>query len=236
MQSIAFCSRCRGMRVGWNARYILHCMVCKEVFSKSSKLLILTILLSIMVLGFPTPSAYVFSGQNPSEQVQEAGFAIPVMPAAAALPPIDTAVTAMEGFLKKYEVDAGHRDRVATAIVNSSRKYDIDPRLVAAVMIVESRANPFAISHLDSIGIMQIHLPTWGTTADQEGINLFKIEDNVDFGVRILKDYVRRFGLQEGVKRYKGWNADDPDSSQSAEDYLAKVQRIYSSPKSTLQN
>ena len=69
-----------------------------------------------------------------------------------------------------------------------------------------------------------------------KGINLFKIEDNVDFGVRILKDYVRRFGLQEGVKRYKGWNADDPDSSRSAEDYLAKVQRIYSSPKSTLQN
>src|SRR5579862_3350107 len=223
MQPIAFCSRCRGMRVGWNIRYVVHCLRCKELWSKSAKLLILTILLSILVLGFPTPSAYVFSGQTQVPTVQEAGFDIPLLPAK------DTAVTSMEGFLKKYDVDPTHRDRVASAIVNSARKYDVDPRLVAAIMIVESRANPFAISNLDSIGIMQIHLPTWGATAEQEGINLFKIEDNVDFGVRILKDYIRRFGLWEGVKRYKGWNADDPDSSQSVQDYLAKVQRIFGS-------
>jgi Transglycosylase SLT domain len=229
MQIIAFCSRCRGMKVGWNARYVLHCLTCKEWVSKSSKLLILTMLLSVLVLGFPTPSAYVFSGQNPVLGVQEAGFDVtPIFHAT------DAAVSAMEGFLQKYEVDPSHRDRVATAIVNSSRKYNVDSRLVAAIMIVESRANPFAISKLDSIGIMQIHLPTWGATADEEGINLFKIEDNVDFGVRILKDYVRRFGLWEGVKRYKGWNAESPDSSQSAEEYLAKVQRIYGSEKSTL--
>jgi soluble lytic murein transglycosylase-like protein len=207
-------------------------MMCKELFSISSKLLILTLLLSVLVLGFPTPSAFVFSRQNPSQPVQEAGFDIPILP--AALPATDVAVANMEGFLKKYEVDPGHRERVATAIVKSSRKYDIDPRLVAAIMIVESRANPFAISKLDSIGIMQIHLPTWGTTADEEGINLFKIEDNVDFGARILKDYVRRFGVWEGVKRYNGWNAENPGSSQAAEEYLAKVQRIYSSEKSTL--
>jgi soluble lytic murein transglycosylase-like protein len=198
------------------------------LFSKSAKLLILTTLLSAFVLGFPTPSAYVFSGQSQLPAVQEAGFAVPL------LPDKDTAVTSMEGFLKKYEVDPGHLGRVASAVVSSARKYDVDPHLVAAVMIVESRANPFAISNLDSIGIMQIHLPTWGATAEQEGINLFKVEDNVDFGVRILKDYIRRFGLWEGVKRYKGWNADDPDSSQSVEDYLAKVQRIFGSEKSTL--
>src|SRR5262249_12160805 len=62
---------------------------------------------------------------------------------------------------------------------------------------------------------------------DREGINLFKIEDNIDFGTRILKDYARQFGLWEGVKRYKGWIADDPESEHSAEEYLAKVQRIY---------
>jgi hypothetical protein len=103
-------------------------------------------------------------------------------------------------------------------------------------MIVESRANPFAISGKDAIGMMQIHLPTWGHTADQEGINLFKIEDNIDFGTRILKDYARQFGLWEGVKKYKGWIADDPDSEHSAEEYLAKVQRIYAfrqAPQST---
>lgn len=228
MEPIAFCSRCRGMRVGWNIRYIAHCLSCKDLLSKSAKLLVLTMLVSVLVLGFPTPSAYVFSGQN-HPVVQEAGlFDIPL------LPPKDTAVASMEGFLKKYDVDPGHRDRVASAIVSSARKYDVDPRLVASITIVESRANPFAISNLDSIGIMQIHLPTWGAKAEREGINLFKVEDNVDFGVQILKDYIRRFGLWEGVKRYKGWNADDPDSSQSVEDYLAKVQRIFGSEESTL--
>src|SRR5215472_15968264 len=228
MQPIAFCSRCRGMRVGWNARYILHCLSCKEWLPESTKLLILTILLSVIVLGFPTPSAYVFSRPSPAQGVQEAGFDLPLLAA------IDPAVSSMKTFLKRYNVDEAHCDRIASAIVKSSRKYDVDPKLVASIMIVESRANPFAISHLDSIGIMQIHLPTWGTTAEEEGINLFKIEDNVDFGVRILKDYVRRFGLWEGVKCYKGWNPDDEDSSQAVEEYLAKVQHIYGFEKSSL--
>ena len=225
MQPFAFCSRCRGMRVGWNRPYIVHCLICKEWLSKSSKLLILTGLLSILVFVFLAPSGVVFSEQNAQKPVLEAGLLTPVTS------PADPAVTTLEAFLMRYKVDDDHRGRVAESIVNSSRKYNLDPRLVASIMIVESRANPFAISAADSIGIMQIHLPTWGQTADKEGINLFKIEDNVDFGARILKDYVRRFGLWEGVKRYKGWNPDSPDSLHSVSDYLAKVQRIYSFDK-----
>ena len=216
------------MRVGWNVRYILHCMICKEWISRSSKLLILTIGLSVLVLGFPTPSAFVFSGPGSVQAIEEAGLHIPV-----ALPS-SPAVTAIETFLKKYDVDESHRSRVARAIVASSKKYDLDARLIASIMIVESRANPFAISNLESIGIMQIHLPTWGQEAEREGINLFKIEDNVDLGSRILKDYVHRFGLWEGVKRYNGWNPDNPESFRAAEDYLAKVQHIYGAGKPSL--
>jgi soluble lytic murein transglycosylase-like protein len=143
------------------------------------------------------------------------------------------AVRALTSFLTKYKVAKEHQDRVAEAIVASGRKYNLDPRLVASIMIVESRANPFAISTSDAIGIMQIHLPTWGRTADREDINLFKIEDNVDFGVRILRDYVRRYGLWDGVKRYKGWDSQVPESTQSAEEYVQKVQRIYSAGKTS---
>jgi hypothetical protein len=204
-------------------------MTCKEWVSKSSKLLISTIVLSVLVLGFPTPSAYVFSGSGSVQAIEEAG--LKPMPVAL---PSDLAVTTLETFLKKYDVDPDHRTRVARAIVASSRKYDLDARLIASIMIIESRANPFAISNLDSIGIMQIHLPTWGQQAEREGINLFKIEDNVDLGSRILKGYVHRFGLWEGVKRYNGWNPDNPESFQAAEDYLAKVQRIYGTEKPSL--
>ena len=223
MQMIAFCTRCRGMRIGWNGRYILHLMTCKEWVSRSSKLLILTALLAILVFAFPTPSAIFFSNLSTTAEADQ-----PV-PEAGTFPLSDPSVAAIDSFLEKHSVDGPHRARVASAIVASSRKYNLDPRLIASIMIVESRANPFAISSSDSVGIMQIHLHTWGTTADREGINLFKIEDNVDFGARILKDYSRRFGgVWEGVKRYKGWNADSPESTQNVMDYLQKVRGIYS--------
>jgi soluble lytic murein transglycosylase-like protein len=230
MQSIVFCNRCRGMRVGWNVPFFFHCVMCEEWVSKSSKLLILTVILAVFIFSYPTPSTSVFSGVGMEQPIQAATFQGPVPPSslmelATSVP--DPAIGRIKVFLKGYGVDESRIVRVAESIVASAKKHNLDPRLIASIMIVESRANPFAISGKDAIGIMQIHLPTWGHTADREGINLFNIEDNIEFGTRILKDYARRFGLWEGVKRYKGWVADDPESEHSAEEYLAKVQRVY---------
>jgi soluble lytic murein transglycosylase-like protein len=133
----------------------------------------------------------------------------------------------MDAFLEQHEVRAANRRRLAESIVSSALKHNLSPRLIASIMIVESRGNPFAISDKNAVGIMQIHLPTWGQTADREGINLFKVEDNIDFGARILKTYVSQFGVWQGVKRYNGFIAKNPTSVQSAEDYVAKVQRVY---------
>jgi soluble lytic murein transglycosylase-like protein len=213
------------MRVGWNRRYAAHCFTCKGWLLKSSKLLGLLVLASILTLSFSTPGAFVFSDENSGQTFQEAGLRLPVLAA------VDPAVKSIEAFLERYKVERIQRSRIAAAIVGSGRKNDVDPRLIASIMIVESRANPFAISGADAVGIMQVHLPTWGNRADKEGINLFKIEDNVEFGVRILKGYVRRFGLWEGVKRYKGWNPDSPTSAQSVSEYVAKVQRVYGNSK-----
>src|SRR5947207_9803366 len=139
----------------------------------------------------------------------------------------DSAINAIDSLLEKFNVDNARRKRVAQAIVRSSYTHNVDARLVASILIVESRGNPFAISHSDAVGIMQIHVPTWARTVDEEGINLFKIEDNVDFGVRMLKHYVEQYGHDEGIKRYNGWNIGDPESAQNAEAYLRKVQRVY---------
>jgi len=185
--------------------------------------LILTVLFFVLSFQAELPTNALFPGGS---EVQQASFLPPGI-LDVSQPSVSPAFRAIDAFLKTYQVDDSHRGRVAEAIVETARKYDLDARLIASIMIVESRANPFAISNADAIGIMQIHLPTWGREADKEGINLFKIEDNVDFGARILKDYVRRFGLWEGVKRYKGWNPDSRDSLESAEEYAAKVQRTY---------
>jgi len=221
MQKIAFCSRCRGMKIGWNRRYIGHCITCRRLILKSSKLLILTVLACVLALAFSAPGALVFSEQDIGHRLQQATLPTPL------LVRVDPAIREMDSFLERYKVDAGQRSRIARAIVASGRKYNIDPRLVASVMIVESRANPFAISGADAIGMMQIHLPTWGQRADKEGINLFKIEDNIEFGARILRDYIRRFGLWEGVKRYNGWNPESHTSTEGVAAYVAKVQAIY---------
>ena len=226
MQPVAFCERCRGMTVGWNRRYIVHWVSCRQWTSKSCKLLMLSVLVTVLVFTIQTPSALLFSGL-----VLQPSFHNPVV-RASVVSLKNSAVTIMEAFLERHRVNSSHIGRVAEAIVRSSRKYHIDSRLIASIMIVESRANPFAISGSDSIGIMQIHVPTWGKTADQEGINLLKVEDNVDFGVRILKQYVDRYGLWQGVKRYKGWNPENPVSAQNADEYVEKVQRIYTSKKS----
>jgi len=142
------------------------------------------------------------------------------------VPLIDPAVNAVEGMLAKYRVGPSVRQRIARAIVQNSQKYNIDPRLVASIVIVESSANPFAISNADAVGVMQIHMPTWGTTADKENLNLFRAEDNIALGVRILKGYVARHGLWPGVMRYRGW-IETPESKQEADDYAQKVRRIY---------
>jgi len=227
MQPIAFCTRCRGMRVGWNGRYILHRLRCKTWIPTSSKLLILTVVLSIFVLRFPTPSAFLLSvADSAGPGVQQASFQVPTI-LAPVLPAVDPLVHTIDAFLQKYHVDASQRGRVAKSVVASARKHDLDPKLIASIMMVESRANPLAVSSSEAVGLMQIHLPTWGQVAEREGINLFKVEDNIDLGVRILKDYIRRFGTWEGVKRYKGWNPDSPESTQAADEYLTKVQHIY---------
>ena len=210
------------MRTGWNGRYVLHLLTCTEWVSGSSKLLILTALFASLLFAFPSPSSVffpnigrTFNAEKPALQADAVSFK-------------DPSVAAIDAFLDKHDINTPHRGRIASAIVASGRKYNLDPRLIASVVIVESGANPFAISESDSVGMMQIHIHTWGTTADREGINLFKIEDNIDFGSRILKDYSGRFGgIWEGVKRYKGWNPESPESAENVQAYIDKVRGLY---------
>ena len=216
----AFCKRCRGMRVGWNKRYISHWLFCKHWLRRSSTLGG-ALVVGALVLGFPEPGVSVSSTPRPELTP------VPRIRAAVTVTTVAPELNSIKALLERHEVNETNRSRLAEAIVASSKKYGLNAKLLASIMIVESRGNPFAISNKNAIGIMQIHLPTWGQTADREGINLLKIEDNIDFGARILKNYVSHFGLWEGVKRYNGFIADNPVSEQSADDYVVKVQRIY---------
>jgi hypothetical protein len=220
MQPIAFCTRCRGMKVGWNRKYVLHCLACQEWLSKSYKLLILTAVLSSFVFAFPVTTGIALTDLTLSQVGPSVAESAP-----SPKPKADMSA-AVQNLLERYGVEKERLVRVTEAILTSSAKYRVDPKLVAAIVIVESRANPFAVSDKTSVGVMQIHLHTWKEIAETENINLFNIEENVDFGVRILRDYIAGNGIWEGVARYKGRIA-TPESHQAADDYVRKVQGIY---------
>src|SRR3989442_12446483 len=162
---IAFCSRCRGMRVGWTQRYFLHSLGCRKWRRHSSRLFGLMFLTVVVFLAFPQPSKTV-------DSVDEA-TALPEQEAIVQNKVVQVSgpvVRSIEAFLTAHNIPGADLKRLAQAIVAGAKKHDLDPRLIASVVIVESRANPFPISGNDAIVVMQIHLPTWGQTAVQEGI------------------------------------------------------------------
>jgi hypothetical protein len=216
-----FCQRCRWIQKGHNKVYVLH--RCESTSSRRSVLVIVALLLMTLEAGLLSSNATVFFGSRVDERLNSE-------PQPSTTPSVsrDPAVKDIDAFLKKCEISGARRKRVAEAIVSSSRRHDIDPRLVASIMVVESRGNPFAISSSSAVGIMQIHVPTWSHTVDEEGINLFKIEDNVDFGARILREYVKHYGRDEGIKRYNGWDPNAPESPNAGA-YLRKVRNVYES-------
>jgi hypothetical protein len=214
---------------GWSDRsrkngYVIDRLPCEDRLSRKSKLGILALLLVLLEGRLLSSNAMGSFGDKLDKHVNISSIQGSMTP--AVFRP-DPEMKAIDSLLKAFEVDGTRRSRVVQAILRSSRKHKLDSRLVASIVVVESRGNPFAISPSDAVGIMQIHVPTWARKVDEEGINLFKIEDNVDFGVRILGNYVKQYGRDEGVKRYNGWKPSDPASLQNAEGYLGKVQHVY---------
>ena len=220
MRPIVFCGRCRGMEVGPNRKYLTHRLICRGGISNSVKVLVYAVACALVISFFPTTTAIVSSNQDAP---------VPAPPQAVAVERInaisDATVYSIEDILGRHSrVDSVDRARIARAVVASARKYDVDPFLVASILLVESSGNPFAISDRDAVGIMQIHVPTWGSLVDVERINLFSVEDNVDLGTRILKDYTVRHGLWDGVMRYLG----GVGATEENLAYVRRVQGIYS--------
>jgi Transglycosylase SLT domain len=77
------------------------------------------------------------------------------------------------------------------AILSASKRYHVDPCLVKAVIKVESNFNPRAVSPKKAMGMMQL-IPE---TASIYGVgDPFDPEDNIDGGVRHLRDLIEYFG------------------------------------------
>lgn len=92
----------------------------------------------------------------------------------------------------------------------TSRTYAVDPKLVRAVIDVESAWNPEAISSKGALGLMQL-LPETGARFGVR--HFFEPEENVSGGVQYLRFLLDRFAgnLDQALAGYyAGENAVDP--------------------------
>ena len=82
-------------------------------------------------------------------------------------------------------------------IVRESRRQGLDPVMVAAVIEIESRFDPFAKSHVGACGLMQLMPPTASELLAQQGRldarHLFNPVLNVQLGTAYLARLLLRF-------------------------------------------
>lgn len=93
-------------------------------------------------------------------------------------------------------------------------EYDIEPQLIAAVMLQESGGNPQAYSSSGAVGLMQV-MPSDGISANFMCANgpcfssrpsmqeLYDPEFNISYGARMLSGLIHKFGnIRDGLQAY----------------------------------
>ena len=124
----------------------------------------------------------------------------------------------IQGHIKSIRRDISDKQafEIADSIYDFSFEYDIDPKLLMAVIHVESYWNHKAVSRLGAKGLMQIMLtfpngsPMWVDDLIEEGIienreDIFKIRNNIQAGAYILRYFMNESSTLERVLvRYYG--------------------------------
>ena len=115
-------------------------------------------------------------------------------------------------------------------IKEAAARYQVDPRLVAAVAQTESGGNQEAVSPAGAVGVMQL-MPE---TAAGLGVNPYDKRQNIEGGAKYLRQMMDTFGgdVQKAVAAYnagpqavKEYNGIPP--YRETQDYVNKVLDIY---------
>ena len=101
--------------------------------------------------------------------------------------------------------DDTERVRLLKQIHYEAKRANIEPELVLAVIDVESRFNPWAISNVGAQGLMQI-MPFWLKEIGRPNDSLFDMRTNLRMGCTILSYYLKmeKGSLPHALARYNG--------------------------------
>lgn len=148
---------------------------------------------------------------------------------------------------KKSDIEIFYKEEIK----NYSKKYNLDPNMVAAVIKAESGFNKEAVSHVGAIGLMQIMPDTGEWVAKKIGMTnfnanmLYDINTNIEIGCWYLNYLKEQFKEEELVlAAYNGgpgnvtkWLGDERYSRDGAtlhyipfnetKEYVGKVQENY---------
>lgn len=107
--------------------------------------------------------------------------------------------------LEKFIEDPQQRLELLHKIHLHATQAGVRPEWVLAVIEIESRFDPYAVSRVGAQGMMQV-MPFWKNEIGRPDDNLINIDTNLRYGCTILKYYLEKAEgrMHEALARYNG--------------------------------
>ena len=101
--------------------------------------------------------------------------------------------------------DPDQRLRLLKLIHAEASRAQVPPQLVLALIQVESKFDPYAVSNAGAVGLMQI-MPFWLKLIGRANDSLVHAQTNLRMGCTILKYYLQKShgDIREALQRYNG--------------------------------
>lgn len=98
-----------------------------------------------------------------------------------------------------------------TEVADAAVKENLDPRILAATVAIESACDPLALSG-KAVGLTGVVPKIWkGSYNFEHDYNLLNPADNLKVGAAILAPLVKQYGVPNGLRRYNGTATASPD-------------------------
>ncbi|WP_445363241.1 lytic transglycosylase domain-containing protein [Microbulbifer sp. ANSA003] len=107
--------------------------------------------------------------------------------------------------LSRYIKDPKRRMHVLKAVHREATRAGLSPEIVLAVIQIESAFDPYAISRVGALGMMQV-MPFWKNEIGRPDDNLIDMDTNLRYGCTILKHYIKKAkgNLANALAYYNG--------------------------------